>query len=46
VEQVSRHLYCDMSRRAIADRGYGKVTRGAHTYRDRLMTLLGIVASL
>jgi spore maturation protein CgeB len=45
IEQVSHYLDRDMARQAIADRGYKKITAGAHTYKHRLMSLIQTVAS-
>lgn len=43
VEKVRYYLGRETDRRRIAEVGYLKVTQGAHTYKDRLAQILGIV---
>jgi spore maturation protein CgeB len=44
--QVSYYLAHDEEREAIARKGHVKVTRGSHSYLDRLLALLDAVGSL
>jgi len=45
-EKVAYYVEREAERRAIAQQGYEIITRGEHTYRDRMLTLLETIQEL